>query len=196
MAPQVTETLPALEEGSREQLVPYFEVVSDSQRGRRFHLVRHSGVIGRDSDVDFVLDARGVSRKHARLMREATGSVQLIDLGAKNGTLLNGRKIEMTVLRAGDRIRIGTAELLFGFEDLLEAASDEVASSAQHDTRLRKREREVADLVAEGLTNAAIAQRLHISPRTVSTHMTKIYERLGLHSRAALTRWVVQQRSA
>jgi len=194
MAPQATETLPALEEGSLEQLVPYLEVVSDPQRGRRFHLVRRSAVIGRDPEVELVLEGRGVSRKHARLLRELTGSVQLVDLGAKNGTLLNGRRVEVAVLRAGDRIRIGTVELLVGFEDLLEAASDEVASQPGEDRRLRKREREVAELVAEGLTNAAIAERLFISPRTVSTHLTKIYERLGIKSRASLTRWVVQQR--
>ena len=194
MVRETTETLPAFSVGTHEQLVPYLEVVIEGQPRRRFHLLRRSAVIGRDAEADLVLDARGISRKHARLTREATGSVQLVDLGAKNGTYLNGRRVELAALRAGDRISLGVVELVVGFEDLLEAHSDAEAPDVAEDGRLRKREREVAELVAEGLTNAAIAERLFISPRTVSTHVTKIYERLGLKSRAALARWVVQHR--
>jgi DNA-binding CsgD family transcriptional regulator len=57
---------------------------------------------------------------------------------------------------------------------------------------LSAREREVAALVAEGLTNAAIGRRLFISVRTVTTHLTRIYARTRLGSRAALTRWVLE----
>ncbi len=192
MAFEATETIPSTSAATPERLVPYFEVVEGDERGRRFHLVQRSAVIGRDPDATLTLKARGISRRHARLMREANGAVQLIDLGAKNGTHLNGRRIEVAALRAGDRIRIGVVELVVGFEDLLEARSDAVDPTSPTDSRLRKREREVAELVAEGLTNAAIAEHLSISPRTVSTHLTKIYERLGLKSRAALTRWVVR----
>jgi DNA-binding CsgD family transcriptional regulator len=48
----------------------------------------------------------------------------------------------------------------------------------------------VARLVAAGLTNAEVAGELFISPRTVSTHLDRIYARLGLSSRAALTRYL------
>jgi DNA-binding NarL/FixJ family response regulator len=50
---------------------------------------------------------------------------------------------------------------------------------------LTEREREILELVAEGLTNRAIAQRLGLSPRTVEYHLGQIFQRLGVSSRAA-----------
>lgn len=56
---------------------------------------------------------------------------------------------------------------------------------------LSNRELEVARLVATGRTNADIAAELFISPRTVTTHLNRIYARLGLSSRVALTRYLL-----
>lgn len=49
---------------------------------------------------------------------------------------------------------------------------------------LTRREREVLDLVARGLSNAHIAARLFISPRTVRNHLTHIFDKLGVTRRA------------
>jgi DNA-binding CsgD family transcriptional regulator len=49
-------------------------------------------------------------------------------------------------------------------------------------------ERNVADLGAVGLTNAQIASRLFISPRTVEAHLSRIYRKLGVTSRTAMSR--------
>jgi DNA-binding CsgD family transcriptional regulator len=51
--------------------------------------------------------------------------------------------------------------------------------------RLTTREAEILELVAAGLTNAAIAERLWISPGTVKKHLDNIYEKLGVANRTA-----------
>jgi DNA-binding NarL/FixJ family response regulator len=61
------------------------------------------------------------------------------------------------------------------------------------DVGLSARELEVATLVTDGLTTPQIAKRLILSPRTVSTHLDRIYARLGISSRAALARYVVER---
>jgi len=50
---------------------------------------------------------------------------------------------------------------------------------------LTRREREVVMLVAEGLTNAQIAERLWISPGTVRRHLESVFSKLGVHTRTA-----------
>lgn len=65
-------------------------------------------------------------------------------------------------------------------------------SSARPDG-LTDREREVLVLIAEGLTNAQIADRLSISVKTVQTHRTHIMEKLDLHDRSHLVRYAVRK---
>ncbi|MDA8322090.1 MAG: LuxR C-terminal-related transcriptional regulator [Actinomycetota bacterium] len=55
---------------------------------------------------------------------------------------------------------------------------------------LTDREREVALLVADGLSNQDIGQRLFISPRTAARHIANIYAKLGLRTRSQLVAWV------
>jgi predicted ATPase/DNA-binding NarL/FixJ family response regulator len=59
---------------------------------------------------------------------------------------------------------------------------------------LTKRESQVAELVAEGLTNKDIASRLLIAQRTVETHVENIIGKLGVRLRAQVAAWVASQR--
>ena len=70
--------------------------------------------IGRDEDNAVVLDDGTVSRKHALIRCTENGACYLFDLGSRNGTLLNNRRLTgSAVLQDGDRITIGVHELLF-----------------------------------------------------------------------------------
>ena len=59
--------------------------------------------------------------------------------------------------------------------------------------KLSRREREVAVLVAQGLTNRQIAARLFISERTAESHVEQIRGKLGFHSRSQIAAWVTAQ---
>ncbi len=58
---------------------------------------------------------------------------------------------------------------------------------------LTRREREIAGLLAEGLSNKEIAARLVISQRTVETHVDHVLGKLGITSRAQVASWVAEQ---
>jgi DNA-binding NarL/FixJ family response regulator len=58
-----------------------------------------------------------------------------------------------------------------------------------------QREQEVVDLVAEGLSNKAIAARLGVSTRTVEGHVNHVFTKLGVESRTELVRYVLTNRA-
>lgn len=69
--------------------------------------------IGRSSQNDCVLEDPGVSRQHAKISLAPEGYI-LLDAGGKNGTFLNGARVEgPALLRVGDQIRIGSTTLTF-----------------------------------------------------------------------------------
>lgn len=55
-------------------------------------------------------------------------------------------------------------------------------------TELTETERQAAELAAAGLTNTEIADRLFVSLRTAESNLTRIYRKLGVHSRAEMIR--------
>ncbi len=57
---------------------------------------------------------------------------------------------------------------------------------------LTRRELEVASLVARGLTNRGIAGQLHLSVRTVDTHVDHVLTKLGFSNRAQLVAWAYE----
>jgi DNA-binding CsgD family transcriptional regulator len=67
-----------------------------------------------------------------------------------------------------------------------------VAPPPANPAGLTTREVEVLRLVAQGLTDAQVAEQLVISPRTVNTHLKSIYGKIGVSSRSAATRYAIE----
>ncbi len=61
---------------------------------------------------------------------------------------------------------------------------------------LTAREVEVLRLVAGGLTDVQVAEKLVLSPRTVHAHISSIYSKLGVTSRSAATRYAIEHHLA
>lgn len=82
---------------------------------RHTALLDGTNVIGRAPDAAVQVDAVGVSRHHARIV-VANGEATLEDLGSKNGTYLQQKRITSARLSDGDEIRVGTVTLTFRIE--------------------------------------------------------------------------------
>ncbi len=157
-------------------------------------------VIGRLPECDFRLSGAHVSRRHACICVEDNALV-LEDLGSRNGVLLNGQPIHGAVRVAhGDVINIGL-DVITIVDELVEPPTKIVITDLPPPSEdceigsdvdeahaitamvrleaLSKREREVFDLMAQGLTHREIAAKLFVSVKTVETHRTHIGEKLG-----------------
>ena len=77
-----------------------------------FPLTRDSYTLGRHRNNDILVSDSKVSSFHARIDRSPEGFL-LVDLNSRNGTFLNGKKIESGLLKTGDEIRLGTARLIY-----------------------------------------------------------------------------------
>jgi hypothetical protein len=94
--------------------VPRASVPRASLRGQQgeWELREAVTVIGRSRRCDIVLTDPNVSRQHAEIRRQDDGFMAL-DLGSTNGMRVNRRDIKQAVLQHGDRIELGTTELVF-----------------------------------------------------------------------------------
>jgi adenylate cyclase len=83
--------------------------------GRRFPLGEgQSWAIGRGDGCAVMLDSRSVSRLHALIQRRDTGDLALVDLGSRNGSFVNGRRVSFpVVLNDSDKLVFGDQDLVF-----------------------------------------------------------------------------------
>ncbi len=83
--------------------------------GRRFPLVEgQSWAIGRGDGCAIMLDSRSVSRLHALIQRRDAGDFSLVDLGSRNGSFVNQRRVSTPVaLQNEDRLLFGDQQMVF-----------------------------------------------------------------------------------
>jgi pSer/pThr/pTyr-binding forkhead associated (FHA) protein len=94
-------------------------IASGPKEGQWFPIRHKSLVVGRDEGLIAQVVAAGVSRKHLQISFDpATDSYRLIDLGSKNGVILNNKPMKgEKQLHNNDLIRIGEALLFFSTDD-------------------------------------------------------------------------------
>lgn len=94
--------------------------------------------IGRRQDCDFCLPLSVVSRKHCELSLDR-GQVTIRDFGSRNGTYLNGQRIEEARANAGDVLQIGPVKFIIqidgqpgSFENYLPGGDDDAEKTGTH----------------------------------------------------------------
>jgi pSer/pThr/pTyr-binding forkhead associated (FHA) protein len=93
-------------------------VVEGRTKGRKYFLTSDETVLGSGSDVDLLVEDPFASRSHCRIARSHDG-YEIEDMGSRNGTMLDGRKVKHGLLRPGSVIAIGQ----HSFEFLCEPAT-------------------------------------------------------------------------
>jgi len=108
---EISDLQPLDDDGPR----PAFVVLVDGEPPRFFELTEEDDELslGRGGDADVPIPHKTVSRQHARLAVEPGEGVILEDMESDNGTSVNGERIERACLRAGDRIQLGTLDIVY-----------------------------------------------------------------------------------
>lgn len=113
--------------------------------------------IGRGEQSTVMLVDNQVSRKHAMIQRMADGRCYLFDLGSRNGTLVNQRRVTAPAeLQNGDRITIGASEFVFHAPSKCGA----VATTASGETVLEFSQRLITILVTDIRDFTGLSRRL------------------------------------
>ncbi len=156
--------------------------------------LRASGGIVEEPDWVWAGAALAANEHRARAVLRLAGAAE--SLSRHGGTHLNEpflRPFQPLLERAREEVgptvaaRLAAEGARMTLDELVAEATGEPGE--QPDDGLSPREREVLDLVAQGMTNVEIGEQLFISKRTVESHVEHIKQKLGLSSRARLMAW-------
>ena len=82
------------------------------------------------------------------------------------------------------------------FSQIAKEADSRGSEAVLEDVRMTRREREVIDLIGEGLANKEIAARLNIATHTVKSHVRNVMEKLALHTRLQIAAFSHRERTS
>jgi pSer/pThr/pTyr-binding forkhead associated (FHA) protein len=91
-------------------------VLAGDRMGTEFALERESVILGRGPNVDLAFEDSAMSRQHA-VIEFVDQQFRIRDLGSTNGTLRNGRPVQVCELQNGDRVEIGSQQLQLVIEE-------------------------------------------------------------------------------
>jgi two-component system, NarL family, response regulator NreC len=107
-----------------------------------------------------------------------------------HGYVLKNRAAN-TLLDAIQEVRLGHTYLS---PDISRSVMDTIRTRGETDPELLSvRERQVLQLVAEGMSTKAIAELLSISAKTAESHRTRIMQKLGIHDTAGLVMYAIRK---
>ena len=153
--------------------------------------------VGRSSRCAFIVSDLSVSRFHAEVIVTAE-CVRVKDLKSRNGTFVDGKRVQELEVQPGQSVRFGNARFHL-LADEQEKAPDENLSGLSthfvpsktnaHPERskgLSVAQSRVLELLLMGLQEKEVATKLEVSLHTVHNHVKQIYKKLGVSSRAEL----------
>jgi DNA-binding NarL/FixJ family response regulator len=121
----------------------------------------------------------------------ALTSLALAEMRAAMGEAEDARRLLRDLRPICDRL--GARPAIDRAEILAARIADAPTDASSYPAGLSAREVGVLRLVAQGLTNSQVAEQLYLSPRTVEQHLRSIYNKLGVSTRAAATRFAVSR---
>jgi pSer/pThr/pTyr-binding forkhead associated (FHA) protein len=152
--------------------------------------------VGRSSRCAFVLGDLSVSRFHAEVTVDVE-TVRVKDLGSRNGTYIDGERVNEAELHLGQSVRFGNAvfHLVCDERPGPPAKDNSAMSTFVHSkptrqpssvNQLSKAQLGVLDLLLAGLAEKEVAAKLEISQHTVHNHIKEIYRKMEVGSRPEL----------
>lgn len=165
----------------------YLEVTGP-EGARRVALEGDRVTVGAGPENAVVLEGRRIGRHHA-VLEPRRGGWCIRDLGAYDGTLVNGKRIfRANVLRAGDEIRIANHTIVYGVEETVTGQT--LTSVVAPAPKLTGAERTVllalcrpvllGDVFTEPATFEEIAEELSLTGAALRTRLQSLYEKFAI----------------
>lgn len=147
-----------------------------------------------ENDIDVKVVLMGLFASHSEVL-------EFVECGVKGFILKNATVNDfLTTIRSvaqGDKVLPDyLTESLFAQIVEHSLSTPEEQGNMNETVRMTQREQQVIKLIAEGLTNKEIAQKLFVSPHTIKSHVHNILEKLTLHSRLQIAKYAHENKSS